>query len=427
MTLLLLLQHEDAGSFHTTDVKEVFGTGTAAQEWTYVLGDANGNAIDILDPAIQSAVLSVARNQPASMTFTLSGDDDRAKNILRSLVTTPSPVQTAPGTRCYAYRNGTLKFAGYLSALKSTAGDDHQMTAVFTDALGVLDSRVTDSQFEAYGETTTNLIAGTLTYGNSLLAQANATAATGLVIGPLGALETGTTVDTFTTSRDSVLTKINEITALAGGPNVLVKPVAGSSTFGNLYVGSINFTSSASMANFGYGSGTVGNVTSFDWEIQTPLTRVVGVGTDVEDVSTGSVTAAENRIGVWQGTVINNDWQLYSECVDGANAAQRLDYQTVVAFTPEPAITPRPLRDYTVGDLVTVTANRGSLSYNGTLRVRSITITIDDSGFEVGHEVQCEAGVSPVGLNVNNISALADPLTTSNNNLAAGVASGGFV
>jgi hypothetical protein len=63
-----------------------------------------------------------------------------------------------------------------------------------------------------------------------------------------------------------------------------------------------------------------------------------------------------------------------------------------VSFTPEPAITPRPLRDYTVGDVVAVRASRGSLLYNGQLRVRSITLSIDDSGFEVAHRIECEAG-----------------------------------
>jgi hypothetical protein len=39
-----------------------------------------------------------------------------------------------------------------------------------------------------------------------------------------------------------------------------------------------------------------------------------------------------------------------------------------------------------------VRASRGSLLYNGQLRVRSITLSIDDSGFEVAHRIECEAG-----------------------------------
>jgi hypothetical protein len=105
-----------------------------------------------------------------------------------------------------------------------------------------------------------------------------------------------------------------------------------------------------------------------------------------------AVTTAETRIGVWQSSINNNDLYLENDCIDAANAATRLDWQTVVSFTPEPAITPRPLRDYTIGDVVAVRASRGSLLYNGQLRVRSITLSIDDSGFEIAHRIECEAG-----------------------------------
>jgi hypothetical protein len=404
MSLLLLLQREYADSPISDAAEEVAGVGTAPQEWTFILADKNGTQLDILDPAITACELQYQRSQPTTCTFTLQGEDDRAYNIISALTTT-RPL-------AYAYRDGRLYFAGYLSGVKEAADEDLSMMVTFTDALGVLAHRLTDSDFEVYDETTTNLIAGTLTSGTSLVAQANALAATGLTA---TAATTGFDVETFTTSRDVVLDKIMELVNLTNGPDLRITPVAGSSTFGTLEVGTL-YQGTTVMARFGYGSSTVGNLTGFDWEIVPPATRVICVGNEVEGSSTvnAAVTTAETRIGVWQGSINNNDLYLENDCIDAANAATRLDWQTVVSFTPEPAITPRPLRDYTVGDVVAVRASRGSLLYNGQLRVRSITLSIDDSGFEIAHRIECEAGGPGTSQQQGVGGGSADTISVSN-------------
>ena len=404
MSLLLLLQREYADSPISDAAEEVAGIGTAPQEWTFILADKNGVQLDILDPAITACELTYQRSQPTTCTFTLQGEDDRSFNIISALTTT-RPL-------AYAYRDGRLYFAGYLSGVKEAADEDLSMMVTFTDALGVLGHRLTDSDFEVYDETTTNLIAGTLTSGTSLVAQANATAATGLTA---TAATTGFDVETFTTSRDVVLDKIMELVNLTNGPDLRITPVAGSSTFGTLEVGTL-YQGTTVMARFGYGSSTVGNLTGFDWEITPPATRVVCVGNEVEGSSTvnAAVTTAETRIGVWQSSINNNDLYLENDCIDAANAATRLDWQTVVSFTPEPAITPRPLRDYTIGDVVAVRASRGSLLYNGQLRVRSITLSIDDSGFEIAHRIECEAGGPGTSQQQGVGGGAADTISVSN-------------
>jgi len=404
MSLLLLLQREYADSPLSDAAEEVAGIGTAPQEWTFILADKDGTQLDILDPAVTACELVYQRSQPTTCTFTLQGEDDRAYNIISALTTT-RPL-------AYAYRDGRLYFAGYLSGVKEAADEDLSMMVTFTDALGVLAHRLTDSDFEVYDQTTTNLIAGTLTSGTSLVAQANALAATGLTA---TAATSGFDVETFTTSRDVVLDKINELVNLTNGPDLRITPVAGSSTFGTLEVGTL-YQGTTVMARFGYGSSTVGNLTGFDWEITPPATRVVCVGNEVEGSSTvnAAVTTAETRIGVWQGSINNNDLYLENDCIDAANAATRLDWQTVVSFTPEPAITPRPLRDYTVGDVVAVRANRGSLLYNGQLRVRSITLSIDDSGFEIAHRIECEAGGPGTSQQQGVGGGSADTISVSN-------------
>ena len=406
MSLLLLLQREYADSPISDAAEEVAGVGTAPQEWTFMLADKDGVQLDILDPAVTSCELVYQRSEPTTCTFTLQGEDDRSFNIISALTTT-RPL-------AYAYRDGKLYFAGYLSGVKEAADEDLSMMVTFTDALGVLAHRLTDYDVEVYDQTTTNLIAGTVTDGTSLVAQANTTAATGLTA---TAATTGFDVETFTTSRDVVLDKIMELVNLTNGPDLRLTPVAGSSTFGTLEVGTL-YQGTSVMAQFGYGSSTVGNLTGFDWEITPPATRVICVGNEVEGSSTvnAAVTTAEARIGVWQSSINNNDLYLENDCIDAANAATRLDWQTVVSFTPEPAITPRPLRDYTIGDVVAVRASRGSLLYNGQLRIRSITLSIDDSGFETAHRIECEAGGPGASqqLMVNQIGSASDTISAAN-------------
>ena len=418
MSLLLLLQSEYVDSFTSQIIEETLGIGTAPQEWTFILADKNGTFTDILDPAIIDCNLQYQRSKPTTATITLQGEDERAYAIISGLTTT-KPLM-------YAYRDGVLEFAGFISSIREMGDEDLGMSVIFTDALGVLAYRLTDPGFEVYDETTTNLIAGTLTEGLSLVDQANSTAiVTAGVISrtavPTGltatAATTGFAIDTFATSRDRVLDKIIEISELTNGPDLRVTPVAGSSTFGTLEVGTL-YQGTTVMAHFGYGSSTVGNLTGFDWEITPPATRVICVGNEVEGSSTvnAAVTTAETRIGVWQSSVNNNDLYLENDCIDAANAATRLDWQTVVSFTPEPAITPRPLRDYTVGDVVAVRANRGSLLYNGQLRIRSITLSIDDSGFEIAHRIECEAGGpgATQQLMVNQIGSASDTVSAAN-------------
>ena len=63
-----------------------------------------------------------------------------------------------------------------------------------------------------------------------------------------------------------------------------------------------------------------------------------------------------------------------------------------------------------------VRASRGSLLYNGQLRIRSITLSIDDSGFEVAHRVECEAGGpgATQQLMVNQIGSASDTISAAN-------------
>jgi hypothetical protein len=389
MSLLLLLQHEYADSLFGDSVEESTGgtvgsSSYARAEWTFVLADSSGVVKDVLDPGVVNAELTLRRSEASTLDLQFQGEDERASNVITQLTLTKPLI--------YAYRDGKLVFAGFVSAVRESASEDVTMDVTVTDALGSLQYRLTDSDIEEYDESASNLIAGTLSSGgSSLLAQANATAATGLIV---GTISDTIGVETFSTSRDVVYDKVRELSSLTNGPDLRVKPQDGSSTFGILDVGTL-YTDSAIYAYFAYGGGTTANLTSFDWEILPPATRVISIGSEVEGSSTvdANVTAAETRVGVWQKQIASNDLYLENDCTNAANAAVRLDWTVTATFTPDPAVSyPRPIRDYNVGDLVKVRALRGSIAYNGSLRVREITISIDDSGVEVEHRVEVELG-----------------------------------
>jgi hypothetical protein len=413
MSLLLLLQREYVDSLLSDTTEESTGTAQgqttgARNEWTFILADSNGAAADVLDPAIVRAELTMRRSEISTLEFELSGEDDRAYTIIQKL------TQTRP--LVYAYRDQVLYFAGLLTAIREQGEEDVTMNVTFSDALATLQHRLTLSDIEYYDQDASTLIAGTFASGKSLLEQANTLAATGLVA---GTVTSSVGVETFNTSRDVAYDKLRELCSIVAGPDVRVRPQSGSSTFGILDVGSL-YKSTASVANFGYGGGTVANLTGFSWEVQPPLTRVICIGSEIEGASdvTGDVTSAESRVGVWQGQIANNDLYLETDCVNAANSAVRLDWTVTVSFTPQPAVTPRPLRDYNVGDLVKVRANRGSLRYDGLLRVREISISIDDQGVETDHRIDTEAGGTPSGLQTDDtglVSITADTFSDSGN------------
>lgn len=411
MSLLLLLQREYEDSLFAASVEETLGLGVSRQDWSFALANSNGTLRDVMDPAILSAELVFRRSEATTLELQLQGEDDRAYNVIDALVNTRPLV--------YAYCNGELEFAGFISAVKASAEEDVAMTVSCMDALGMLQYRITDSEVELYDQTAGAIIAGSPSGGFSLLYQANAPGATGLVA---GSVDAGVGVETFNTSRDVVYDKVRELATLANGPDLRVRPLAGDATFGYLDVGPL-YTSTKVMAYFAYGPDTLGNLLSFDWEITPPLTRVTCVGNETEGDSKvdASVTTAEARLGVWQGAINNNDLYLDTDCSNAANAEVRLDWKVAASFTPDPAITPRPLRDYNVGDLVNVRAKRGSILYKGDLRIREIGISIDDSGVETAHRVEAEAGGPGLGQQIDetNIVFITQDTAVATNNLAS--------
>lgn len=357
--------------------------------WNFVLANQAGTTIDVLDGSYRQVQLEYQRSDIGKAIVQLDVDDERALNLIR---------QVAGGAaRLYCYRDTTLKFAGFLTSIEQSADDEATLTATFEDGLALLRYRVSegtqDSPVEWFLQNSADIIASTSTVGayRSLLSQANFNAATGLVAGTI--TPTTVVIDSLNMTREVILDRVLEISRMTGGPDLRCNPQAQGATLATLDVGPL-YTSQTPAVSFGYGSTTQANVLSVVQQITPPQTRVVVLGNEVEGSSTATtnVTNAEAGLGRWEGVEQRSDLQSTTDCVNTADALVRANWTQTISFTPDPAIAPSPLTDYNVGDPVSIAALRGSIAVSAVARVNKIGITIDTSGVESDHSVECEVG-----------------------------------
>jgi len=353
--------------------------------WNFVLASSGGVTIDILDGSYKQVQLEYQRSDISRAIVQLDVDDDRALTLI---------TQVAGATpRLYCYRDGVLKFAGFLTSIEQTADNEAQLTATFEDGLALLRYRISQADVEYYSENSASIIGSTGTVGSfpSLLSQANASTTTGLTAGTITA--TTVTLDSLLISREVILDRVLEISKMTGGPDLRVNPQAQGSTLATLDVGPL-YTSTTPTISFGYGPGTAVNVLSVAQQITPPQTRVLVVGSDVESWSTVTtdITNAEAGVGRWEATEQRADLQSTTDCQNTADALVRTGWTQTISFIPDPAIAPSPLQDYNIGDPVRLTAFRGSIAADATVRVNKISLTIDNSGVETDHGVECEVG-----------------------------------
>lgn len=387
--------------------------------WSFVLANQAGTTIDVLDGSAKQMQLEFQRSDVSKAIVQLDVDDDRAFTLITQVASiTP---------RLYAYRDGVLKFAGFLTSIEQTADNEANLTATFEDGLALLRYRISRADIEWYDQNSANIIASTSTVGSypSLLSQANENTATGLVAGTVTA--STVVIDDLLISREVILDRVLELSKLTGGPDLRVNPQAQGSTLATLDVGPL-YTSQTPTITFGYGAGTPVNVLSVAQQITPPQTRVLVIGNEVESSSTvtAAITTAESALGRWES--VEQRAELYSstDCQNTADALVRAGWSQTISFTPDPAIAPQPLQDYNVGDPVRLTAIRGSIAADATVRVNKIALTIDNSGVETDHSVECEVGnavvTAPATPKTTNTATNTDaPLTSSTQSITTAV------
>jgi hypothetical protein len=108
--------------------------------WSFVLANQAGTTIDILDGSAKQVQLEYNRSDVSKATVQLDVDDERAFTLI---------TQVAGATpRIYCYRDGVLKFAGFLTSIEQTADNEANLTATFEDGLALLRYRVSDADVE---------------------------------------------------------------------------------------------------------------------------------------------------------------------------------------------------------------------------------------------------------------------------------------
>jgi hypothetical protein len=357
--------------------------------WSFVLANQAGATIDILDGSAKQVQLEYQRSDVSKAIVQLDIEDERAITLIQQVVSiTP---------RFYAYRDGTLEFAGFLTSIEQTVDNEGQLTATFEDGLALLRYRISGANLEYYSQNSANIIASSSALGSftSLLTQANASTATGLTAGTVTA--TTVVISELLINREIILDRVLEISRMTGGPDLRVNPQAQGSTLATLDVGPI-YTSTTPTAYFSYGPGTAVNVLSVAQQITPPQTRVLVIGNEVEASSTvtAAITTAESGLGRWESVVQRSDLQSTTDCLNTADAEVRNAWTQTISFKPDPAIAPSPLLDYNIGDPIRLVVNRGSLAADATARVNKISMTIDDSGVETDHSIECEVGNAPI-------------------------------
>ncbi len=388
--------------------------------WSFVLASSAGVTVDVLDGSYKQVQLEYQRSDVSRAIVQLDVDDERALTLI---------TQVAGATpRLYAYRDSSLEFAGFLTSIEQTADNEAQLTATFEDGLGLLRYRISRAEVEYFSQNSANIIASTSLVGPalpSLLSQANENTATGLVAGNVTA--TTAEVGELLISREVILDRVLELSKITGGPDLRVNPQAQGATLATLDVGPL-YTATVPTRVFGYGPGTAVNVLSVAQQITPPLTRVRVIGNDVESESTvtSAITTAESALGRWESVEQRSDLQSVTDCKNAADALVRAGWTQTVSFTPDPAIAPSPLQDYNVGDPVRFVATRGSIAIDATVRVNKIGITIDNSGVETDHSIECEVGnavvTAPASPGITNTATNTDaPLTGSSQSISTAV------
>ena len=387
--------------------------------WSFVLANQAGVTIDVLDGSAKQVQLEFNRSDVSKAIVQLDVDDDRAFTLITQVASiTP---------RLYAYRNGVLKFAGFLTSIEQTADNEANLTATFEDGLALLRYRISRADIEWYDQNSANVVASTSAVGAfpSLLSQANENLATGLTAGIVTA--STVVIDDLLISREVILDRVLEISKLTGGPDLRVNPQAQGPTLATLDVGPL-YTSQTPTRVFGYGVGTPVNVLSIAQQITPPQTRVLVIGNEVESFSTttSTITTAEGALGRWESAEQRAELYSSTDCQNTADALVRAGWSQTINFTPDPAIAPQPLQDYNIGDPVRLVAIRGSIAVDATVRVNKIALTIDNSGVETDHNVECEVGnavvTAPAAPKTTNTATNTDaPLTSSTQSISTAV------
>lgn len=343
--------------------------------WHFHLQSPSGALLTTLSEAFDRR-LSFGRNRIPEVSFALDSEDEDAQ-VLEDALANSTPILRC--SRDEEQASGpdvarVLRFAGIIPIAEEEAGAEAIVRPLAKGPLARLDewpsADLRDFPF---------VDAGQIAW--ALIADANAEAPTGIV---QGTIQTTVARD-VTYERRAVGPAIAELSELDGGYDYEVAALDQGATLGRFDVFASQGTYRKS-AVFGYGAGTVANVTSAKRLTRPPRNWVLVIGDEgVSQLRTDPLSIA--RFGRWPHVATMSD--VIEADVLGAKA-QGLIQPTpirIVEFTPDPALAPVPLTDYGIGDGVALSIRRGSFRFDGTPRIDSIEIALDSGGDEAEHTI----------------------------------------
>lgn len=352
--------------------------------WRFALQTPAGGLVSTLPGAFDRAVTRKRKNT-AELEYKLDVAHDDAALLQQALAAGGGGLPIVRGRRDEPQPDGTTlpvcRFAGIVLPLDEEANDDDKvLTVTVRGGFEWLEGRFTSS-LRAFDLTDAGTIASTL------IAETELEGPTGLIV---GTIEPTVGVDaTFETKRLS-----DAIAELADGDpgfDFDVQPLDDSygAKIGRFVIYARQGTDRD--ITFGLGPGTVGNVQTASRKTTRPINRAIVYG--AEGV-TGFAEdgASQQKYGLWGESDSLSD-ELNAAVLD-ARASGMLAPEPirVVAFSPDPynPATPMPLRDYDVGDTVSLEIREGAFAFSGRPRIDAITVHIDDEGFESEHSVDID-------------------------------------
>lgn len=337
----------------------------ANSKWMFVLADHAGANLAELSTAT-GKTLTFARNGVPEARMVISHDDDAATRLLDAL------VNGVPTLR--AYRDGVLRFHGYLAPFSEELEEDTKLNLVFRGPFGRL---VGDGQARGrfVSASYTQVDAGQIAW--SLIAAAQASGTAGIGSGTIEA----TKLRDRTYENVNVGEAVTALTRVLDGFDFEVTPIEYTAGI----IGHFNVYSSQGVVQtavrFEYGPDTLRNVRKVTRQMQPPINvaRVLGAN-GLVSVKTDAASVATH--GRWEVQESLSDVSEQATLDDRAQAMLRPNWIRVVGFSPEPELAPAPWDDFWLGDTVLFYGWRGAFAEATTSRVSKVTIVVDDEGNE---------------------------------------------
>jgi len=336
--------------------------------WSFVLADRAGNNLAELSTA-SGRVLTFTRNGVPEARMTISHEDDAAGLLLGEL---RNGIPLLRG-----YRNGTLRFHGYLAPFDETLEETTALNLVFRGPFGkLIGDGQSPGRFTAADRRFTATDAGQIAKG--LIDDANTAGETG--ISTAGSIEATKTRDR-SYQYANVGESIIALTRFLDGFDFEVVPTEYSAGKIGTFTVYARQGSVQPNARFEYGPATLANVRSVTRQTQPPRNAVTVLGAN----STTIVATDQSSIakyGRWEWQASATELVEVATLTDLAAALVRPNPIKVVKFTPDPTLAPSPWDDYWLGDTVQFYGRRDAFEEQIQMRVNTIQVVIDDEGNE---------------------------------------------